>query len=226
MNEHKGVNLYAGYQRAAKQKKPERSKKGLAILPLLLLLLAVAAVYLYFWRQAQALQTRADALDAEITQLSARYAQAEQYSGEASGVDTLYSDLVTADALFTLYPALTPELITDVEDCAGDIFTVTAYGFEETSGTLAVNANADSVNEVPKFIERLRDTNDFQSVQYTGYTSDTSGEYFCTVAGVLPQGELYGMLSDIAASGAAAQDGSAAEDTTTGDADELAALQQ
>ncbi len=199
MNEHRGVNLYASYQRAVKQNKSAGAKKQLTFLPLLLLLLAVAVTYMVLWQSVRALQSDSDALDAQIAQISGRYAQAQTFSGEASGVDALYDNLETADALFTLYPALTPQLIRDVEDCAGEIFNVAVYGYEESNGTLAIDANAASVNEVPGLIERLRATNDFTSVQYTGYTSDTNGEYYCTVACVLPQGELYGALSTIIA---------------------------
>lgn len=228
MNDHKGIDLYAGYQRLAKQKKSTAVKPGLAFLPLLLLVLILAAVYLIAWRKTYALQKDERALDDRIAALQPRYDQAQEYSGEASTVDELYSELLNANALFNMYPVIRGDLILQVEACAAGIFDVTAYGFEETSGVLNMNAKGPSVNDVPVFIGRLRDTGEFTSVQYTGYTSDTEGVYYCTGSCLLPQSDLYGTIlalgsatdgaaalgTDATPLGDAADEGDAADDET------------
>lgn len=177
-----GMNLYEGYLALQKKEKgPGVSKRVLALLPLGVLLLILLGIGAFFGVKNIALGRQVKNSQARIEALQPAYDQAvalERENGERQGT---YQELATGHLLFSLYPALTREVFTKVRACAENVFTITQYDYSEADGVLLVYANAASVNEVPKLVERLRDTGLFRSVHYTGYTSDSNQRYYCTV---------------------------------------------
>lgn len=182
------INLYEGYRQLLSHQKNDKSVQRLKlIVPLALLalvLLAVSGVIVYQniqkSRELKMIQQQIDALGAS-------YAQAQELSGKHEELSNQYGNLTFNRMLFNIYPPLNKPLLEKVRDCAQDgrIFTINAYSYSEENITLVVDASADSVNELPKFVERLRETELFSSVQYTGYTSDRAADYFCTVGCML-----------------------------------------
>ena len=96
------------------------------------------------------------------------------------------ADELQADAdLVEALPLLDENLFVQVNACAAGKFNISVYRYNEETRTLEIDASAPSVNDVPALVEALRDTALFSSIQYSGYTSDTDGVYYCTVGCVL-----------------------------------------
>lgn len=191
-----GINLYEGYLRLLKKEKSGEEKKSLVFLPLIGIAAILLAVAAFLFLRNGAKQKEIAALDAEVNAVQPEYDRAQSVSDTYQNVDNAYQNLAASHFLYDLYPTLTRKLIERVQDCAGTVFEITNYGFDETTGALVLHATADSVNDVPDFITSLRDTELFTSVQYTGYTSDTDGNYYCTVGCMLDMSVLQD-LSDV-----------------------------
>jgi hypothetical protein len=188
-----GINLYEGYQRLLKKEKADGNKKPAAMIPLVLIALVMAAFSLYFVVQNAQKQGTVNRLETDKTNLQPRYDAAKQLTDQFGALNEVHQNLLGSDLLFNIYPLLTRTIIERVQVLAGTTFGITAYGYDETTGTLTLSAEAPSVNDVPNFIRSLRNTGLFESVQYAGYTSDTTGTYYCTVGCMLDTSAMEGL---------------------------------
>lgn len=179
-----GINLYEGYLALVKKEKHPNGGQNRFLLLLPLIVLTAALLTVAGVKVAQNLRRSAELAKIEdrISAISDDYTAAEELSAQSGSLSAQADELEMNRFLFTMYPDLDQKLFEKVRACAGTIFVISEYGYSEQDQALILQANAASVNEVPKFVERLRDTELFQSVQYTGYTSDSSQRYFCTVA--------------------------------------------
>ena len=176
------MNLYEGYQALLKKDKgPGIKRSTLAMIPLAALLALLLGIGAYIGVQNAGLNARVKEGEESIAALEPAYSEAEALLSESEKKQASYESLATGRLLFNLYPPLEREIFAKVRASAENVFVITEYQYDETNGVLIVNLNAASVNEVPKLVERLRDTELFQSVQYTGYTSDSTQRYYCTV---------------------------------------------
>lgn len=195
------INFYRGYRQLVNSKKSDVGKRRVRIIaPISVLAVALLGVAAVVFAEIREKTDALDGIQLQMEQRQTGYEQARALSDECAKLEERYNQLAAGRFLFTINPPLTRELFTQVRACAGDIFNISAYAYDETTRTLTVNASADSVNEVPKFVERLRDTELFESVQYTGYTSESEETYFCTVGCTL------GMVNEL---DAAAEDSAA-----------------
>lgn len=177
-----GINLYESYLAQTKKEQSDKTGKRVALLlplaALLLALLAVSGRQLIINREKS---EAVDALTAEIDALTPAYENVQALQTLRGETEATHEALAGARFLFTLYPAPTRDLFVQVRKCAEGIFNISDYRFEEATSVLTIDASAASVNEVPLFVQRLRDTELFSLVQYVGYTSKDTQEYFCTV---------------------------------------------
>lgn len=176
-----GINLYAGYERLLKKEKKGDNSRGKSWIPLVLLAAVMAGIGGYLLLENMGREARIKAVQADIAALEPAYTVAQQLTDTYDAVDSAYQNLMAANLLFGLNPVLTRSIVERVQTCAGTIFLINSYSYDERTGALVISAEADSVNDVPGFIQRLRNTELFSTVQYTGYTSDTTGKYYCTV---------------------------------------------
>ncbi len=212
------INLYESYLQQTKKEQSSKSGKRITlILPLALLLLILLGISGKLLLNNMEKRREADALDAELATLSAEYDSALSLEGRRDESAATYESLSSARFVFTLYPSLTQDLFMQVRTCAAGIFNISQYAYEETTGMLTINASAASVNEVPLFVQRLRDTGLFSLVQYTGYTSKDTTEYFCTVGCTLVNENSYALTALLDA-----QSEETAEDTPSEAQDETA----
>ena len=188
-----GINFYRGYRQLVNSQKSGRGRqRARVIAPLAVLLavmLGVSAVFLVNNRQKS---RELAEIGAQMERIRPDYEQAAALAAERERMEGRSRLLQSSRFLFTVYPPLTQELFDRVRACAGDVFNISAYAYEEGTRTLVVDASADSVNEVPLFVERLRETELFERVQYTGYTSENEKAYFCTVGCTLGFGDSAG----------------------------------
>ncbi|MEG1523943.1 MAG: hypothetical protein RRZ24_08945 [Clostridia bacterium] len=176
------INFYEGYRRQIKRRKSSGQKRQvLVFLPLMviagLMLISAGVLLVNNMYKTQ----RIYQISERISAIQSDYLAAQSLSLQYEESVALNDRLAVENAQFNLHPLLTRALFTDVRTCAGNIFEINHYFYDEANGTLVIDANAASVNEVPKLVERLRGTGLFSSVQYTGYTSDSTQRYYCTV---------------------------------------------
>lgn len=175
------VNFYAGLARSRKRQRAARARRAIRFLPLLILLLILLAASAALYTQNRDREQTLLLLNAELAKQSAAYEKARALSERSALLSEQYSGLKLSALVFSMYPQLPKTLFEQVLSCAGDVFTISVYRYDETTGVLSLDAAAASVNEVPRFVERLRATGLFERVSYAGYTSDTGGTYYCTV---------------------------------------------
>lgn len=176
------INFYRGYQQwLASQKNHESKRKARLVAPLALLLAVLLGVAGILLAQNREKRRQLETINAHMESLRPDYQEALDVQSRLSVANATYQALAAGQFTFQVYPTLNAGLFDQVRECAKDIFNISAYSYDETTRTLSVDASAESVNEVPKFVERLRATGLFESVHYTGYTSDDSQEYYCTV---------------------------------------------
>lgn len=175
------VNFYAGLARSRRRQDAQQARRAARFLPLLVLLLALFAAALALHEKNRGRERALLSLNAELEKRSAAYEKVRALSERNALLKEQYSGLQMSALVFSMYPQLPRTLFERVRSCAGDVFTISVYRYDETTGVLSLDAAVASVNEVPRFVERLRGTGLFQRVSYTGYTSDTGGTYYCTV---------------------------------------------
>lgn len=180
----KGVNFITGVRELEKQERSPK-KKLLFILPIALIALGLGiAAALLLIKNAERERELAT-LNERIAQLSPTYDEALALSERFNALNSEYANLYMGRIIFTVYPELDNALFNSINACTQGRFTIDTYTYDETERLLTLEAQVDFVNEVPGFAERLRDTELFELVSYTGYTSDDDGTYYCTVYCVL-----------------------------------------
>ena len=175
------VNFYAGLVRSRKRRSAQQARRAARFLPLVLLTLLLLAAALALHMQNLGREGELLRLNAELAKQSAAYEKARALSERDALRKEQYSGLQMSALVFSMYPQLPRTLFEQVRTCAGDVFTISVYRYDETTGVLSLDAAAASVNEVPLFVERLRATGLFGRVSYAGYTSDTGDPYYCTI---------------------------------------------
>ncbi|NLW70868.1 MAG: hypothetical protein GX061_07295 [Eubacteriaceae bacterium] len=79
------------------------------------------------------------------------------------------------NALDTLagYPRMNSDVLAEIDSCGLDIVTMQLTGYNASTGQLTFVAKAGKVVEINHYIDRLKATGLFDTVQYTGYTYST-----------------------------------------------------
>lgn len=197
-----GINLYEAYIEQSRKEQSGRTGKLLTLLlPLAIVVLALLGVSGKLILDNRAKSETLDTLDAQLATLSETYDDARLLTARRDECADEYEQLRSARFLFSIYPAPTKALFTEVIACAEGIFNISQYDYNEQAGILTINASAASVNEVPQLVQRLRDTGMFSLVQYTGYTSRDTTEYFCTVSCTLDNVSEYALEGTLDAEG-------------------------
>ena len=90
-------------------------------------------------------------------------------------------------AALATYPAITSGLIDRIAAVGGDRVVMTLEGWDAGTGTLSFLARSGEVLEIPSYIQALRETGLFRSVEYTGYRYQQEG-YSLVLHCVLEEG--------------------------------------
>lgn len=175
------INFYARYQRQNQRVRSLSHHKLVILAPLFLAFLLMAGFCADILIENAEKSRQLDQINAEIDSIQSSFDEAQKIADHATALSALYTGLQSSEIMFALYPDLDQNLFLTVKRCAGEAFSIEEYKYEEAATTLAVYAHAPSVNEMPRFVEALRNTGLFSAVTYTGYTSDSNGDYYCTV---------------------------------------------
>lgn len=183
-NATNNINFYAAYRESHREKKsPARWLTGL--LPLLVILAVVVAVAMFIRLGNLTITNEIDAMTRQIQLLEPQRQETTALSERSAMLQALADELQADADLVEALPLLDENLFVQVNACAAGKFNISVYRYNEETRTLEIDASAPSVNDVPALVEALRDTALFSSIQYSGYTSDTDGVYYCTVGCVL-----------------------------------------
>jgi hypothetical protein len=101
-------------------------------------------------------------------------------SAQLSTIDSLDENIVT-------YPVGNTDVLNVIEKCAGDYADVSFQSFDAEGGTISMIAQADTVDNINKFIRVLSEQDIFDDIKYTGYDfQETDGLWdinvSCTLA--------------------------------------------
>ena len=106
---------------------------------------------------------------------------------QTSYLSNQYNAIVGVNQNLYTYPVCNCEVMSEVDDCAQGLVTVTFDSFDADLGVLTMTARADTVDNINKFIRNLCGVDIFSNVDYTGYSYVESDELWdihvtCTLA--------------------------------------------
>lgn len=176
------VNLYTRFNYNPERERAAHRRINYAI-PVILLIIVLAAVIMYMKRDV-------DKLKADIAKQEDIISESNGYeTNDFSVKQTLYEDYTTQLELYKKmvgsYPTFDSELINKIFSCTTSNITISDFNYDMTGDGVSFSAEADSVNNVPAFIVRLRETGLFDDVKYNGYASETGDGYTFSVNCVL-----------------------------------------
>ena len=119
--------------------------------------------------QNRSLSREISAVESWLEEMEPRYLQAQRkwaYHEALVQRRRLTEDLT---AVLETYPAITSQLIGQIASVGGDRVVMTLEGWDDDTGTLSFRAQSGEVVEIPSYIQALRETGLFRSVEYTGY---------------------------------------------------------
>lgn len=108
---------------------------------------------------------------------------------ERSGLITEMGEGMT-EFILTLreYPRVDSKLVDVIEKCTEEKLVFEVEGFDAASGVLSFSAQAPDVEEIHEFVNRLKKTELFAKIEYSGYSQNSDGSYslklHCTMAPV------------------------------------------
>lgn len=116
-------------------------------------------------------------------------AQAKEYDmlRDRAGVIMEVGDGVTEFLLLLQeYPKVDSGLVEEIQKCTEDKIVFEVEGFDSNSGVLSFFTQAEDVEEIHQFVNRLKATELFEKIEYTGYSQNGDGSYSlklsCTMA--------------------------------------------
>lgn len=96
---------------------------------------------------------------------------------ELRTVNGLYSNLSGLKKNVLQYPKVDGATQQIVTECAAGLVSAEISGYDSDSGIISFNTKAENVERIHQFIELLSDRPVFASVDYTGYTQDSKGQW-------------------------------------------------
>ena len=178
------INFYTAYRESHREKKSP-ARWLAALLPLLVILALIVVATMVIRLSNLQLTNEVDAMTRQIQLLEPQHLDTKALSERSAMLQGLADELQADADLVADLPVLDENLFVQVNACAASKFNISVYRYNEETRTLEIDASAASVNDVPALVEALRDTALFSAIQYSGYTSDTDGVYYCTVGCVL-----------------------------------------
>lgn len=137
--------------------------------------------------QNHALVQEISAVESWLIETEAQYIQAERKWAYNEALLQRKQSAEDLTASLATYPVITSDLISRIADVGGDQITMTLEGWDAGTGTLSFRAESSEVLEIPAYIQALRETGLFRSVEYTGYQYRQEG-YALALRCVLEEG--------------------------------------
>lgn len=165
------------------EKEAVRQAKKKVMIPLVIgtgVLLTIAAFFgaqvVYYTmklNEVNSYNQRADVIEA-----------CEQYDSiqsQLSAMTTLNTSYQAQQAEVLLYPKVDRSVVRVIDNCARGQVTASCTDYSSEDGIIGISVNASDANQINQFIEALSDQSTFVSVQYSGYSQNTDGQWTATV---------------------------------------------
>jgi len=180
------INFYTAYRDGLREKKSSAPWTK-TIYPFLLLVAVIAVVMMYLSFRNLIKSTAIEADNRLLQQMDVMNQEIQMLSMQSAELVMVADELENYASVVTALPLLDHMIFLKISECATDRYNISIYHYDELTRTLQINVSAPSVTDIPELVKALRDTALFSSTEYTGYTSDTDGRYFCTIGCVLAE---------------------------------------
>lgn len=139
-------------------------------------------------RKAKLADLRAYNQNPEVTAQVKEYNDLMVRSGAISEIGDGMNEFLV---ILKEFPKVDSALVADIETCTQGKLVFEVEGFDAASGVLSFSAQAMDVEEIHQFVNRLKKTDLFAKIEYSGYSQNADGSYslklHCTMAAVMPE---------------------------------------
>lgn len=167
----KDINLLDVYAKKSEPSKYEGVIKY--ALPPIVLVVLFGSVFGYYKYQELRFESDLAAVKAEITRINEEQ-NADGKQEKYATLQTLKSTLQAMQAAYTnmnSYPQISKEIINGLFTAAGSTVDIQSVNYTQESADIAISVDTDYLSQTDAIIRRLKDTQLFSDVTYTGYTS-------------------------------------------------------
>ena len=120
----------------------------------------------------------------------ASYAQATELKNKIDQTTLQKTNMESLIAAIATYPDVDTAFFQAIDTAAGaNNVLINSYGFTSVTGTLSLNCNATSPQNISDFIRALMNTGLFESIDYTGFTGAQESGYSFSISAVCVAGK-------------------------------------
>lgn len=168
----KDINLLEVYT----QKKKETSKNEMILkyaIPPIVIVLLFGSLTGYFRIRQHMTQNELDDVNQQIDKIIAeqdasgkdeKYALLQTLKQQLTNLNTIYTNMNS-------YPELSKEVLNGLFTATGTSVDLKSINFEQDSAIISLNVSTKYLSQTDQVIRRLKDTNFFSDVTYSGYSS-------------------------------------------------------
>lgn len=180
----KPINLFTAFKKSNVVKKEQPFEYKALILPVAMILICLIVFGVFFGLKYSA-QKKLEETNAYISDSNnqAEYMQAKQLTDEVSGIQAEVTNVEAINAAINSNPKLTSDKLTHMATLGNGVISVNAMDYDGTTGAINISAIANNEKEAAQYIGRLKDTQYFTQIDYTGYTQVSPSGTSTTTAG-------------------------------------------
>ncbi|MDK2942551.1 MAG: hypothetical protein PWP56_2064 [Acetobacterium sp.] len=166
----KEVNLYTAYLRKLKPKKEIKPLHKALILPVGMIAFFLG-VFLALFLLEQNMQKNLVEMNAYIddTENQALFMEAQALSDQLDEVNARISELENLNSAVDSKPALVSENLDELASLQNGTIELTEMTYSEDDGILYLAGYASSETDASEYVDRLKETEYFSDINYTGY---------------------------------------------------------
>lgn len=165
------VNLYLKFSAT-----PEKDKKRDLIIrmtiPAVLLVIIMFSISAVLFAKVAYLSAESMGYEAELGDptILEDYNKASELDNDTQLQYYYIEGIKTFDSMLATYPDVTSDLINNIYDCNKSGIAISDINFDGNTGEITFKASSNGVDEVPNYVENLRQSGKYFKVEYTGYT--------------------------------------------------------
>ncbi|MEO1815710.1 MAG: hypothetical protein ABGU93_09005 [Acetobacterium sp.] len=171
----KPINLFAAFKKSNVVKKELPFEYKALILPAAMILICLIFFGVFFGLKYSA-QKNLEASNAYISDPNnqAEYLQAKEVTDEVSEIQTEIANIESINTAINSNPDLTSDKLTHMATLTNGVIALNTMDYDGTTGAINISATANNEKEAAQYIERLKETQYFTQIDYTGYAQVSS----------------------------------------------------
>lgn len=179
----KPINLFNAYKKSNIIKKELPFEYKALILPAAMILICLIIFGVFFGLKYSA-QKSLEASNAYISDSNnqAEYMQAKQLTDEVSGIQAEIANIEAINSAIQSNPNLVAQMMNTLSSQGNGVINLSSLDYDGTTGAIQIVAIANNEKEAARYIERLKGTQLFTQVDYTGYAEVSSGQSTTTTS--------------------------------------------